>query len=80
MAGRSTGAGLKGRCLGRATAVDRWWSGCLLAALLSLRMAGLRVDFGLLLEPLGFVKVLEWVSKAGVAQGETWIFSYVLAG
>lgn len=59
-----------GRCLGRAAAVDRWWCGSLLAALVSPRMAGLRVDFGLLLEPLGFIKVLEWVSGAGEAQGE----------
>lgn len=66
VAGRSTGAGLKRRCLGRDAAVDRW------CCLLAFRMAGLRVDFGLLLEPLGFVKVLEWVSKAGTAQGETW--------
>lgn len=70
MAGRSTGAGPIGRCLCRATGVDGWWCGFLLVALVSPRMAGLRVDFGLLLEPLGFIKVLEWVSGAGEVQGE----------
>lgn len=32
-------------------------------------MFGLQVDCGLLLEPLGFIKVLEWVSEAGKALG-----------
>ena len=32
-------------------------------------MFGLQVDCGLLLEPLGFIKVLEWVSGAGNALG-----------
>lgn len=73
VAGRITGAGPIGRCLRGAVAVCRWWCGSLwywLAALVSPRMAGLRVDFGLLLEPLGFIKVLEWVSGAGDAQRE----------
>uniref|UniRef100_A0A8B9NHX7 Synaptophysin like 1 n=1 Tax=Accipiter nisus TaxID=211598 RepID=A0A8B9NHX7_9AVES len=40
-------------------------------------MAGLRVDFGLFLEPLGFIKVLEWIfsifafATCGGFQGET---------
>ncbi|KAM6293228.1 synaptophysin-like protein 1 [Porphyrio hochstetteri] len=40
-------------------------------------MAGVRVDFGLLLEPLGFIKVLEWIFSlfvfvtCGGFQGET---------
>uniref|UniRef100_A0A8C3K2E8 Synaptophysin like 1 n=1 Tax=Calidris pygmaea TaxID=425635 RepID=A0A8C3K2E8_9CHAR len=40
-------------------------------------MAGLHVDFGLLLEPLGFMKVLEWIfsifafATCGGYQGET---------
>ncbi|XP_008936368.1 PREDICTED: synaptophysin-like protein 1 [Merops nubicus] len=40
-------------------------------------MAGLRMDFGLLLEPLGFMKVLEWIfsifvfATCGGFQGET---------
>uniref|UniRef100_A0A8D0L0D9 Synaptophysin like 1 n=1 Tax=Strix occidentalis caurina TaxID=311401 RepID=A0A8D0L0D9_STROC len=40
-------------------------------------MAGLRIDFGLLLEPLGFIKVLEWIfsifafATCGGFQGET---------
>ncbi|NXT83857.1 SYPL1 protein, partial [Zapornia atra] len=46
-------------------------------ALVLSRMAGVRVDFGLLLEPLGFIKVLEWVfsilvfATCGGFQGET---------
>ncbi|NXQ80905.1 SYPL1 protein, partial [Nyctibius grandis] len=53
------------------------WYRSLLAALLSPRMAGLRVDFGLFLEPLGFIKVLEWIfsifafATCGGFQGET---------
>ncbi|NWV40525.1 SYPL1 protein, partial [Grantiella picta] len=53
------------------------WSWCLLAASVSPTMAGLRVDFSTLLEPLGFVKVLEWVlaifafATCGGFQGET---------
>ncbi|NXE86229.1 SYPL1 protein, partial [Menura novaehollandiae] len=53
------------------------WSLFLLAALVSPRMAGLRVDFSMLLEPLGFVKVLEWIlaifafATCGGFQGET---------
>ncbi|NXD69731.1 SYPL1 protein, partial [Eolophus roseicapillus] len=41
------------------------------------RMAGARLDFGLLLEPLGFIKVLEWIfaifafATCGGFQGET---------
>uniref|UniRef100_A0A8C3E074 Uncharacterized protein n=1 Tax=Corvus moneduloides TaxID=1196302 RepID=A0A8C3E074_CORMO len=40
-------------------------------------MVGLRVDFSMLLEPLGFVKVLEWIlaifafATCGGFQGET---------
>ncbi|XP_009874602.1 PREDICTED: synaptophysin-like protein 1 [Apaloderma vittatum] len=40
-------------------------------------MAGLRVDFGVLLEPLGFIKVLEWIfsifafATCGGFRGET---------
>ncbi|XP_013799055.1 synaptophysin-like protein 1 [Apteryx mantelli] len=40
-------------------------------------MLGLRVDFGLILEPLGFIKVLEWISSifafatCGGFRGET---------
>ncbi|NWV12140.1 SYPL1 protein, partial [Ptilonorhynchus violaceus] len=53
------------------------WSWFLLAALVSPRMAGLRVDFSMLQEPLGFVKVLEWIlaifafATCGGFQGET---------
>ncbi|NXO03975.1 SYPL1 protein, partial [Rhinopomastus cyanomelas] len=49
----------------------------LLAALVLLMMVGLRVDFGLLLEPLGFIKVLEWIfsifvfATCGSFRGET---------
>lgn len=39
------------------------------AVLLSFRMFGLRVDVGMLLEPLGFIKVLQWVSGAGKTLG-----------
>ncbi|NXN59145.1 SYPL1 protein, partial [Rynchops niger] len=51
----------------------------LLSVLVAPRMAGLRVDFGLLLEPLGFIKVLEWIfsifafATCGGFQGETTI-------
>ncbi|NWX49626.1 SYPL1 protein, partial [Steatornis caripensis] len=40
-----------------------WWRrpGFVLAALAFLKMAGLGVDCSLLLEPLGFIKVLEWI-------------------
>lgn len=55
-------------CPYREGAVGRWWCGFLLDTVGSPRMAGLRVDFGLFLEPLGFIKVLEWVSGAGEAQ------------
>ncbi|KFQ29447.1 Synaptophysin-like 1, partial [Mesitornis unicolor] len=47
------------------------------AVLVCLRMASFRVDFGLLLEPLGFIKVLEWIfsifvfATCGGFQGET---------
>lgn len=71
--GEEHGAGSIGRCPCGAAVVGRWWCGflrSLLSVLVSPRMAGLRVDFGLLLEPLGFIKVLEWVSGAGDAQGE----------
>ncbi|NXO61969.1 SYPL1 protein, partial [Phainopepla nitens] len=53
------------------------WSRFLLAALVSPRMVGLRMDLSVLLEPLGFVKVLEWVlaifafATCGGFQGET---------
>lgn len=40
------------------------------AALVSSRMFGLQVDISMLLEPLGFIKVLQWVSRAGKALGE----------
>ncbi|NWS65790.1 SYPL1 protein, partial [Crotophaga sulcirostris] len=49
----------------------------LLAALVSPGMAGLKVDFALFLEPLGFIKVLEWIfsifafATCGGFQGET---------
>uniref|UniRef100_A0A663LQW5 Synaptophysin like 1 n=1 Tax=Athene cunicularia TaxID=194338 RepID=A0A663LQW5_ATHCN len=57
--------------------MDRLWCGLLLAALVLPGMAGLRMDFGLLLEPLGFIKVLEWIfsifafATCGGFQGET---------
>lgn len=54
---------------GDAEAVGWCWSWFLLAALVSPMMVGLRVDLSMLLEPLGFVKVLEWVSGAGGAWG-----------
>ncbi|NXN44308.1 SYPL1 protein, partial [Rhinoptilus africanus] len=53
------------------------WCGFLLSLLVSPRMVGLRVDFGSLLEPLGFIKVLEWIfsifvfATCGGFQGET---------
>ncbi|NXG71404.1 SYPL1 protein, partial [Baryphthengus martii] len=53
------------------------WCGLLLAVLVSPRMVGFRVDFGLLLEPLGFIKVLEWIfsicafATCGGFRGET---------
>ncbi|NWV86905.1 SYPL1 protein, partial [Dasyornis broadbenti] len=52
------------------------WSWFLLAALVLLMMARLRVEFSVLLEPLGFVKVLEWIlaiftfATCGGFQGE----------
>lgn len=52
---------------GDTEAVGWCWSWFLLAALVSPMMVGLRVDLSMLLEPLGFVKVLEWVSGAGGA-------------
>ncbi|NXD12696.1 SYPL1 protein, partial [Nothocercus nigrocapillus] len=45
-------------------------------SLVSVRMMGLRLDLGLLLEPLGFIKVLEWIfsifafATCGGFQGE----------
>ncbi|NWU00441.1 SYPL1 protein, partial [Urocynchramus pylzowi] len=53
------------------------WHWLLLAALVLPMMVGLRMDFSMLLEPLGFVKVLEWVlavfafATCGGFQGET---------
>ncbi|NWU41007.1 SYPL1 protein, partial [Hylia prasina] len=53
------------------------WCWFLLPALVSLMMLGLRMDFSMLLEPLGFVKVLEWLlavfafATCGGFQGET---------
>lgn len=58
-----------GRCLRGAGLGCVWWSWFqtqfLLAVLMWPRMAGMRLDFGLLLEPLCFIKVLEWVSGVG---------------
>ncbi|NXX88159.1 SYPL1 protein, partial [Centropus bengalensis] len=51
--------------------------GVLLAALGVSSMAGLRVDFSLLLEPLGFIKIVEWLfsifafATCGSFQGKT---------
>ncbi|NWS97115.1 SYPL1 protein, partial [Mionectes macconnelli] len=48
-----------------------------LVLLVSSRMAGLKVDFSMLLEPLGFAKILEWIiaifalATCGGFQGET---------
>ncbi|NXP88295.1 SYPL1 protein, partial [Passerina amoena] len=53
------------------------WCWVLMAALVSPRMVGLRIDISMLLEPLGFVKVLEWVlaifvfATCGGFRGET---------
>lgn len=66
------GGCLIGRCLWKVTPVGWWWCGSLQAALVSPRMAPLRLDFGLLMEPLGFIKVLEWVSRAGKALFSLW--------
>lgn len=52
---------------GDAAVVGWCWPWFLLAALVSPMIVGLRMDFSMLLEPLGFVKVLEWVSEAGGA-------------
>ncbi|NWZ61032.1 SYPL1 protein, partial [Acrocephalus arundinaceus] len=53
------------------------WPWFLLPAVVSPLMAGLSMDFSVLLEPLGFVKVLEWLlaifafATCGGFQGET---------
>ncbi|NXR66522.1 SYPL1 protein, partial [Rhadina sibilatrix] len=53
------------------------WPWFLLPALVSPMMMGLRMDFSVLLEPLGFVKVLEWLlaifafATCGGFRGET---------
>lgn len=53
--------------LGGAVAAGWCWP-CFLLGCLGLSMrVGLRMDFSVLLEPLGFVKVLQWVSGAGGA-------------
>uniref|UniRef100_A0A8C3NLN7 Uncharacterized protein n=1 Tax=Geospiza parvula TaxID=87175 RepID=A0A8C3NLN7_GEOPR len=58
-------------------AVAVGWCWVLLAALVVPMMVGLRMDISVLLEPLGFVKVLEWVlaifvfATCGGFQGET---------